>query len=62
MFGTGGLPAVNAGIELFEQLLETVTKLQYTRANGESLRRVESRQVVRVKRGALTKRFELEAA
>jgi hypothetical protein len=62
VFGTGGLPAVNAGIELFEQLIETVTKLQYTRANGEAIHRVESRQVVRVKRGALTKRFELEAA
>jgi hypothetical protein len=61
-FGVGGLPAANAGIELFEQLLETVTKLQYTRAAGESVRRLEAKQVVMVRRGKETKRFELEAA
>jgi hypothetical protein len=62
VFGTGGLPAVNAGIELFEQLLETVSKLQYTRAAGESVRRVEAKQVVMVRRGKETKRFEQETA
>ncbi len=62
VFGTGGLPAVNAGIDLFEQLIETVTKLQYTRAAGESVRRSESKQVVMIRRGKETKRFELEAA
>jgi hypothetical protein len=62
VFGERDLMAVNAGIDLFEQLVETVTKLQYTRAAGESVRRAESKQVVMVRRGKVTKRFELEAA
>lgn len=61
-FGAGGLPAMNGGIELFEQLLETVTKLQYTRAAGESVRRTESKAVVMIRKGKATKRFQLEAA
>lgn len=60
--GENGLCAMNTGIELFERLLETVTKLQYTRAAGESVRRSESKQVVMVRRGKVTKRFQLAEA
>ncbi|SAL25969.1 hypothetical protein AWB66_01500 [Caballeronia telluris] len=62
VFGAGGLPAMNSGIDLFEQLIETVTKLQYTRAAGESVRRNESGKVVMVRNSGGTKRFELRAA
>ncbi|WP_438391105.1 hypothetical protein [Caballeronia sp. DA-9] len=62
VFDASGLTAMNSGIDLFEQLIETVSKLQYTRAAGESVRRVESGAVVSIKKNGTTKRFQLEAA
>jgi hypothetical protein len=62
VFAGDELQALNAGIALFEQLVDTVTKRQYTRAAGETVRRKNAGAVVRIKRGAETKRFELRAA
>ncbi|MGO4151401.1 hypothetical protein [Cupriavidus sp. YAF13] len=42
--------AINDGIALYEQLLETVTKRQYTRAIEEGIRRLEAGDVVKLQR------------
>lgn len=62
VFAGEELQAMNGGIDLFEQMADTVTKRQYTRAAGETVRRKNVGAVVRIKRGAETKRFELRAA
>jgi len=59
-FGVGELPAVNDGAALYEQLLETITKRQYTHAIQEALRRLAAGAVVKVQRDG-TPRFELAA-
>lgn len=59
-FGIGELPAINEGASLYEQLMETVTKRQYTRAIQEAVRRLESGAVVKVQKEG-TKRFALAA-
>lgn len=59
-FGVGELPALNDGIVLYEQLIETVTKRQYTRAIQEALRRLAAGAVVKVQREG-TPRFALAA-
>ncbi|MDW3683931.1 hypothetical protein RA280_19715 [Cupriavidus sp. CV2] len=42
--------AINDGIALYEQLLETVTKRQYTNAINEGIRRLEAGDVVKLQR------------
>jgi hypothetical protein len=62
VFAGDELQSLNAGIALFENMVETVTKRQYTRAAGETVRRKNAGDVVRIKRGVETKRFELREA
>lgn len=59
-FGVGELPDLNEGMRLYELLLESVTKRQYTRALQEGIRRLDAGDVVEVQREG-TKRFALAA-
>lgn len=60
VFGVGELPALNEGVALYETMIETVTKRQYTRAIQEALRRLQAGSVVKVQREG-TPRFALAA-
>ena len=62
VFGPGGLPALNGGLHVFEQLVDTVTRRQYVRASDEVLRRLEAGKAVQIRRGKTTERFELRRA
>jgi hypothetical protein len=62
VFAGDELRDLNAGLALFENMVETVTKRQYTRAAGETVRRKNAGDVVRIKKDGQTKRFELRAA
>ncbi|MEM5384160.1 hypothetical protein VSR68_11280 [Paraburkholderia phymatum] len=53
------LKAMNAGVALFEQFAQTVSKRQYAAAAGESVRRVRVGTVVKLRRAGETKRFAL---
>lgn len=62
VFAGDELRDLNAGIALFENMVETVTKRQYTRAAAETVNRKNRGDVVRIKKDGQTKRFELRAA
>jgi hypothetical protein len=62
VFAGEELQAMNGAITLFEQLVETVTKRQYTRAAGETVRRKNRGDVVKISRVGKTKRFEFKEA
>ncbi len=62
VFGPGGLPALNGGLHVFEQLVDTVTRRQYVRASDEVIRRLNAGKAVQIKRGRVTERFELRRA
>jgi hypothetical protein len=62
VFGPGGLPALNGGIHVFEQIVDTVTRRQYVRASDEVLRRLNAGKAVQIRRGRTTERFELRRA
>jgi hypothetical protein len=62
VFAGDELQALNAGIALFENMVDTVTKRQYTRAAGETVNRKNRGDVVKIRREGNTKRFELRAA
>jgi hypothetical protein len=62
VFGPGGLPALNGGLHVFEQLVDTVTRRQYVRASDEVIRRLNAGKAVQIKRGRITERFELRRA
>lgn len=62
VFGIGGLPAVNGGIHVFDQLVDTVSRRQYVRASDECMRRLDAGKAVQIKRGKVTERFELKRA
>lgn len=62
VFGPGGLPALNGGIHVFEQIVDTVTRRQYVRASDEVIRRLNAGKAVQIKRGRTTERFELRRA
>lgn len=55
------LRAMNAGIALFEQLIDTVSRRQYMRACAEYTRRLHAGKAVQIKRGVTTQRFALNA-
>ncbi|MDE1179475.1 hypothetical protein [Paraburkholderia sp.] len=59
VFAGGELQALNSALALFEQMVDTVTKRQYTRAAGETVRRKNAGDVVRIRKEGTTKRFEL---
>lgn len=54
------LRAMNSGIALFEQLVDTVSRRQYVRACAEYTRRLNAGKAVRIKRGVATERFALK--
>jgi hypothetical protein len=56
------LQAMNGGIALFEQLVDTVSRRQYVRACAEYTRRLHAGKAVQIKRGQATERFALRAA
>jgi hypothetical protein len=62
VFSGDELVAMNGGIHVFEELVETVSKRQYVRASEEMLKRIEKRQVVKIQRGQKAERFELRRA
>jgi RES domain-containing protein len=62
VFAGDELRDLNAGIALFENMVETVTKRQYTRAAAETVNRKNRGDVVRIKKDGQTKRFELKEA
>jgi hypothetical protein len=62
VFAGDELRDLNAGIALFENMVETVTKRQYTRAAAETVNRKNRGDVVRIKKDGQTKRFELREA
>jgi hypothetical protein len=56
------LQAMNAGIALFEQLVDTVSRRQYVRACAEYTRRLHAGKAVQIRRGQATERFALRQA
>jgi hypothetical protein len=56
------LRSMNAGIALFEQLVDTVSRRQYVRACAEYTRRLNAGKAVQIRRGQATERFALRQA
>lgn len=56
------LNAMNGGIHVFEQLVDTVSRRQYTRACAEYTKRLDGGKAVRIKQGKATERFALRQA
>jgi hypothetical protein len=51
------LAAINGGIHVFEQLVETVSRRQYTRACATYTKRLAAGNVVRIRTGRATPKF-----
>jgi hypothetical protein len=56
------LRAMNGGIHVFEQLVDTVSRRQYTRACAEYTKRLSAGKAVQIRKGKATERFELKQA
>jgi hypothetical protein len=56
------LRAMNGGIHVFEQLVDTVSRRQYTRACAEYTKRLSAGKAVQIRKGKATERFELKRA
>jgi hypothetical protein len=56
------LRAMNGGIHVFEQLVDTVSRRQYTRACAEYTKRLSAGKAVQIRKGKATERFELREA
>jgi hypothetical protein len=56
------LTAMNGGIHVFEQLVATVSRRQYTRACAEYTRRLNAGKAVQIRKGKQTERFALREA
>jgi hypothetical protein len=55
----GDLSAINGGIHVFEQLVDTVSRRQYTRACAEYTKRLAAGKAVQIRAGLPTRRFAL---
>jgi hypothetical protein len=53
------LSAMNGGIHVFEQLVDTVSRRQYTRACAEYTKRLDAGKAVQIRNGKATQRFAL---
>jgi hypothetical protein len=62
VFGVNELPALNAGIEVWEALVDTVSRRQYVRASEEVLTRLSHGRSIKVQAGGKTARFALPMA
>jgi hypothetical protein len=56
------LRAMNGGIHVFEALVDTVSRRQYTRACAEYTKRLSAGKAVQIRKGKATERFELKQA
>jgi hypothetical protein len=56
------LRAMNGGIHVFEALVDTVSRRQYTRACAEYTKRLNAGKAVQIRKGKPTERFELRQA
>jgi hypothetical protein len=56
------LRAMNGGIHVFEALVDTVSRRQYTRACAEYTKRLSAGKAVQIRKGKATERFELKRA
>jgi hypothetical protein len=56
------LRALNGGIHVFEALVDTVSRRQYTRACAEYTKRLHAGKAVQIRKGKATERFELRQA
>jgi hypothetical protein len=56
------LRAMNGGIHVFEALVDTVSRRQYTRACAEYTKRLNAGKAVQIRKGKATERFELRQA
>jgi hypothetical protein len=56
------LAAMNGGIHVFEQLVDTVSRRQYTRACAEYTKRLDAGKAVQIRAGRATERFALRQA
>jgi hypothetical protein len=56
------LRALNGGIHVFEALVDTVSRRQYTRACAEYTKRLNAGKAVQIRKGQTTERFELRQA
>jgi hypothetical protein len=56
------LAAMNGGIHVFEQLVATVSRRQYTRACAEYTKRLDAGKAVQIRAGKPTERFALRQA
>jgi hypothetical protein len=56
------LRALNGGIHVFEALVDTVSRRQYTRACAEYTKRLNAGKAVQIRKGKATERFELRQA
>lgn len=56
------LRALNGGIHVFEALVDTVSRRQYTRACAEYTKRLSAGKAVQIRKGKATERFELREA
>lgn len=61
MFGVDELPALNAGIGIWESLVDSVSRRQYVRASEEVLVRLKRGRSVKVRESGQTERFALAA-